>query len=59
MERIAKNRFQQELFEKKAFLVLVHKIYLEAFATLKRAELIVIIDGTDHKVASVLARLIF
>ncbi len=45
MERIAKNRFQQELFEKKAFLVQVHKKYLEAFAKLKQEENIVKIDG--------------
>ena len=45
MERIAKNRFQQELFEKKAFLVQVYQKYREAFAKLAQEENVVIIDG--------------
>lgn len=45
MERIAKNRFHQELFEKKSRLVKVREKYMEAFEKLKDVENIVIIDG--------------
>ena len=43
--RIAKNRFHQELFEKKSRLIKVREKYLEAFEKLKDEENIVIIDG--------------
>ena len=45
IERIAKNRFHQELFEKKSRLVKVREKYLEAFERLKDEETFVIIDG--------------
>lgn len=45
VERIAKNRFHQELFEKKSRLIKVREKYLEAFEKLKDEENIVIIDG--------------
>lgn len=45
MERIAKNRFHQELFEKKSRLIKVREKYMEAFEKLKDVENIVIIDG--------------
>lgn len=45
IERIAKNRFHQELFEKKSRLVKVREKYLEAFDRLKDEENYVIIDG--------------
>ncbi|MEF9915981.1 MAG: dTMP kinase [Lachnospiraceae bacterium] len=47
MERIAKNRFQQELFEKKSRLVSVREKYLEAFEKLKNSEIVIIIDGNQ------------
>lgn len=45
IERIAKNRFHQELFEKKSRLIKVREKYLEAFTKLKNEENIIIIDG--------------
>ena len=45
MERIAKNRFQTELFEKKSRLEQVREKYLEAFEKLKDEEYVVVIDG--------------
>lgn len=45
IERIAKNRFHQELFEKKSRLIKVREKYLEAFEKLKDEENFVIIDG--------------
>lgn len=45
IERIARNRFHQELFEKKSRLVKVREKYLEAFERLKDEENIIIIDG--------------
>ncbi len=45
MERIIRNREQQELFEKKSRLVEVRKKYFEAFDRLKDVEKIVIVDG--------------
>ena len=45
IERIAKNRFHQELFEKKSRLVKVREKYLEAFDRLKDEENYIIIDG--------------
>ncbi len=43
--RIAKNRFHQELFEKKSRLIKVREKYLEAFEKLKESEHVVIING--------------
>lgn len=45
IERIAKSRFHQELFEKKSRLIKVREKYLEAFEKLKGEENVVIIDG--------------
>lgn len=45
IERIAKNRFHQELFEKKSRLIKVREKYLEAFEKLKDEENFIIIDG--------------
>ena len=47
VERIAKNRFHQELFEKKSRLVKVRYNYYEAFSKLKEKENVVIIDGNQ------------
>lgn len=49
VERIAKNRFHQELFEKKSRLVKVRENYLKAFELLKKDESYVIIDGNQSK----------
>ena len=49
VERIAKNRFHQELFEKKSRLVKVRENYLKAFELLKKDENWVIIDGNQSK----------
>lgn len=46
MERIMKNRFHQELFEKKSRLEKVRENYLIAFDRLKDCEKVVIVDGT-------------
>ena len=45
IERIAKNRFHQELFEKKSRLVKVREKYFEAFEKLQDTENVVVIDG--------------
>lgn len=45
IERIAKNRVHQELFEKKSRLVKVKEKYLEAFDKMKDSEKIITIDG--------------
>lgn len=45
IERIAKNRFRQELFEKRSRLVQVRDKYLEAFDRLKDVENVIVIDG--------------
>ena len=45
MERIAKNRFHKELFEKKSRLIQVREKYLEAFEKQKDLENIIIVDG--------------
>lgn len=47
LERIAENRFHQELFEKKSRLIQVREKYLEAFALLKDTEKYVIINGNQ------------
>ena len=49
IERIAKNRFHQELFEKKSRLVKVREKYLEAFVKLKESERVIIVDGNRSK----------
>ena len=46
MERITKNRFHTELFEKKSRLEKVRDNYFKAFELLKEEEKIVIVDGT-------------
>ncbi len=45
VERIAKNRYQKELFEKKSRLIKVREKYYEAFDKLKDEEKVIIIDG--------------
>lgn len=45
LERIAKNRFQQELFEKKSRLIQVREQYLRAFDKLKDTEKVIMING--------------
>lgn len=49
LERIAKNRFRQELFEKKSRLIKVREKYLEAFEKLKDEENYVIVDGNKSQ----------
>lgn len=53
LERIARNRFHKELFEKKSRLVKVREKYYEAFEKLKDSEEIIIVDGnrTPEKIA--------
>lgn len=53
LERIAKNRFRQELFEKKSMLVKVRENYMKAFKLLEKEEKAVIIDGNqpEEKIA--------
>ena len=46
MERITKNRFHTELFEKKSRLEKVRNNYLKAFDLLKEEENVVVVDGT-------------
>lgn len=46
MERITKNRFHTELFEKKSRLEKVRNNYLKAFDLLKEEEKVIIVDGT-------------
>lgn len=55
VERIAKNRFHQELFEKKSRLVKVRENYLKAFELLEKDEKYVIIDGnqSQEKIAEI------
>ena len=45
MERITKNRFDQELFEEKTRLIRVREKYLESFERFKDTERVVRIDG--------------
>lgn len=47
IERIVKNRFRQELFEKRSRLEKVRENYLKAFDLLKNEEKYVIIDGNQ------------
>lgn len=46
MERITKNRFHTELFEKKSRLEKVRNNYFKAFDLLKDEEKVLIVDGT-------------
>lgn len=46
MERITKNRFHTELFEKKSRLEKVRDNYLKAFDLLKEEEKVIMVDGT-------------
>lgn len=46
MDRINKNRFHTELFEKKSRLEKVRNNYLKAFELLKDEEKVIIVDGT-------------
>ncbi|MGN1315402.1 MAG: dTMP kinase [Lachnospiraceae bacterium] len=45
MERITRNRFHQELFEKKSLLEKIRENYLEAFRRFGDSEKILIVDG--------------
>lgn len=45
LERIAKSRFQRELFEEKARLIQVRQRYMEAFDRLKDFEKVTVTDG--------------
>lgn len=45
LDRIAKNRFRQELFEKKSMLVKVRDNYMKAFKLLEKDEKVFIVDG--------------
>ena len=47
IERISRNRFHQEIFEKKSRLVKVREKYLEAFDRLRDSENIIFIDGNQ------------
>lgn len=47
MERITRNRFHQELFEKKSKLARIRENYLEAFDKLKDQESVIIVDGNQ------------
>lgn len=51
MERIAKNRFQTELYEEKTRLVQVRQKYMEAFEKLRDVERVVAIDGNQSQEA--------
>ena len=48
IERIAKNRFHQELFEKKSRLVKVREKYFEAFKSERYNENIIVVDGNKQ-----------
>lgn len=48
MERIARSRFQKELFEEKTRLVQVRQKYFEAFERLQDVEQVVVIDGNQE-----------
>lgn len=45
IERIAQNRFHQELFEKSSRLIKVREKYLESFTKLNDSENIIVVDG--------------
>ena len=46
MDRITKNRFRTELFEKESRLSKVRENYLKAFELMKEEEKVLIVDGT-------------
>ncbi len=48
LERIAKSRFEKELYEEKKRLVQVRQNYMEAFAKLERDERTAVINGNRH-----------
>lgn len=45
MDRIKRNRFQRELFEKRSRLIQVREKYLEAFEKQKNVEQVIFVDG--------------
>lgn len=45
LERIARTRFQKELFEEKSRLALVRQSYIEAFDRLQGVEQVAVVDG--------------
>lgn len=45
MERISRNRFHRELFEKKSLLEKIRNNYLEVFERFKESENILVVDG--------------
>jgi len=47
LERISRNRFHTELFEKKSMLIKVRELFMEAFELLKEEETVIIIDGNQ------------
>lgn len=49
MERIHKNRYTSELFEKESYLKKVREKYLESFEILKTTENVLIVDGTKDQ----------
>ena len=51
LERIARNRFHQELFEKKSRLVEVRENYKKAFDLLAGEEKYTVIDGNQSREA--------
>ena len=51
LERIAKNRFHQELFETKSRLVKVRENYMRAFERLGDVEKVVVVDGNQGQEA--------
>lgn len=53
LERISRNRFHTELFEKRSMLVKVRELFMESFEKLKDEETVIIIDGnqTPEKIA--------
>ena len=51
LERIAKNRFHQELFETKSRLVKVRENYMRAFERLGDVEKVAVVDGNQGQEA--------
>lgn len=49
LERIAKNRFHQELFEEKSRLIQVRDNYKKAFELLRDEEKVIVIDGSQNE----------
>ena len=48
MERITRNRFLQELFEKKSLLEKIRANYLKAFELFKDSEKVLVVDGKKN-----------